>query len=306
MVAAPEGSSGDHQDAMTVRVLVTGADGQLGRPLVSTLATDPQMSVLGADRKRLDITDPASIAAVMTEFGPDVVVNCAAWTAVDAAEEDEAAATAVNGIAVGRLAQACADNGAWLVHLSTDYVFDGRARSPYPEDALPNPVSAYGRSKLAGEIAVQRELPDRHYIVRTAWLYGMYGQNFVRTILRALAQRGSVDVVDDQLGQPTYAPDLARQIQALIRRRPAAGIFHGTNSGMTSWYGFTRAIAEEAGIPDSAVRPTNSSAFPRPAIRPAYSVLGHGRWADVGIPQMRDWRSALVAAAGDGVLAVTH
>ena len=291
---------------MTVRVLVTGADGQLGRPLVSTLAADAQMSVLGVDRERLDVTDPASIAAVMTEFGPDVVVNCAAWTAVDAAEEHEAAATAVNGTAVGLVARACADNGAWLVHLSTDYVFDGRARSPYPEDALPNPVSAYGRSKLAGEIAVQRELPDRHYIVRTAWLYGLHGQNFVRTILRALAQRGSVDVVDDQLGQPTYAPDLARQIQALIRRRPTAGIFHGTNSGMTTWYGFTRAIVEEAGIPESAVRPTNSAAFPRPAIRPAYSVLGHGRWADVGIPLMRDWRSALDAAVRDGVLAAQH
>ena len=287
---------------MTTRVLVTGADGQLGRPLVLTLAQDPQMVVLGTDRHRLDITQPASIAAVMDEFGPDVVVNCAAWTAVDDAEAHEAEATAINGAAVGDLARACAATGAWLVQLSTDYVFDGRARAPYAEDAQPNPVSAYGRSKLAGEIACQGELPDHHYIVRTAWLYGMHGQNFVRTILRAIAQRGSVDVVDDQLGQPTYAPDLARQIQSLIRRRPAAGIFHGTNSGMTTWFGFTQAIVEAAGIPATVVRPTNTASFPRPAIRPAYSVLGHGRWADVGIPQMRDWRAALAGAADDGVL----
>ena len=287
---------------MSTRVLVTGADGQLGRPLVRILAEDPGMTVLGADRQRLDITDRTSIARVMADFAPDVIVNCAAWTAVDDAETHEDAATAVNGTAVAHLAQACASGRAWLLQMSTDYVFDGRAHSPYAEDAQPNPVSAYGRSKLAGELAVQRELPDRHYIVRTAWLYGMHGNNFVHTILRALAQRGSVDVVDDQLGQPTYADDLARQIRALISRKPGAGIFHGTNSGMTTWFGFTRAIAAEAGYPDSAVRPTNTAAFPRPAARPAYSVLGHGRWTDVGLPQMRDWRVALSAAVHDGVL----
>lgn len=261
------------------------------------------MTVHGMDREQLDITDPDSIAVAMSSVEPHVVVNCAAWTAVDEAEAHEAAATAVNGTAVGSLARACATAGSWLVQLSTDYVFDGRASSPYAEDARPNPVSAYGRSKLVGEIAVQEELPDRHYIVRTAWLYGLHGHNFVRTILRALAERGSVDVVDDQLGQPTYADDLAEQIRVLIERRPPPGIFHGTNSGRTTWFGFTRAIAEEAGYPDSAVRPTNTGAFPRPAARPAYSVLGHGRWADVGLHPMRDWRAALAAAAQRGVLA---
>jgi len=287
---------------MTTRVLVTGADGQLGHPLVQSLGRDPALTVLAVGRGRLDICDPASISAVMAEFEPEVVVNCAAWTAVDDAEADEQAATEVNGTAVAHLARACAVGGAWLVQMSTDYVFDGRAHTPYPEDAPPNPVSAYGRSKLVGELAAQDLLPDRHYIVRTAWLYGQHGQNFVRTILRALAQRGSVDVVDDQLGQPTYADDLAQQLHALIVRRPPAGIFHGTNAGMTSWYGFTCAIAEHVGLSPDAVRPTNSAMFPRPALRPAYSVLGHGRWADVGLPTMRDWRAALGAAAQAGVL----
>lgn len=283
-----------------MRVLVTGANGQLGSELVQLYAAHSGDEVLGIDLPELDITSTESVAHTVSEFKPDVVINCAAWTAVDAAEENEPAAMAVNGEGPEKLAAACRVTGAWLVQLSTDYVFSGEATTPYAEDAAPDPRSAYGRTKLAGEIAVQSMLPDAHYIVRTAWLYGHQGSNFVKTMLRLESERETIDVVDDQIGQPTYAADLAAQIVALVNARPAAGIFHGTNSGEVSWHGFTQEIFRQIGADPARVIAVTSEQFVRPAPRPAYSVLGHRRWAEVGLTEMRDWREAITEAMQRG------
>ena len=283
-----------------MRVLVTGANGQLGSELVALYAARSGDVVLGVDLPDVDITSESSVAAVFDSFSPDVVINCAAWTAVDAAEENEAGALAVNGEGPRVLARACRAAGAWLVQISTDYVFSGEATSPYAEDATPDPRSAYGRTKLAGEVAVREELPDKHYIVRTAWLYGHQGNNFVKTMLRLEKERETIDVVDDQVGQPTYAADLAAQIVALLDARPAAGIFHATNTGQVSWHGFTQEIFTLIGAKPARVIPVTSEQFVRPAPRPAYSVLGHQRWAEVGLSEMRDWRQAIAEAMQRG------
>ena len=283
-----------------MRVLVTGANGQLGSELVALFAARSGDDVLGADLPDVDLTSSDSVAAVFSSFSPDVVINCAAWTAVDAAEENEAGALAVNGEGPRVLARACSDAGAWLVQISTDYVFSGEATSPYEEDATPDPRSAYGRTKLVGEQAAIEELPDAHYIVRTAWLYGHQGSNFVKTMLRLESERETIDVVDDQVGQPTYAADLAAQIVALLDARPAAGTFHGTNSGEVSWHGFTQEIFQLIGADPARVIAVTSEQFVRPAPRPAYSVLGHRRWAEVGLPEMRDWREAIAEAMRRG------
>ena len=279
-----------------MRVLVTGANGQLGSELVELYSARSGDEVLGVDLPDVDITSESSVAAVFDSFSPDVVINCAAWTAVDAAEENEAGALAVNGEGPRVLARACRDAGAWLVQISTDYVFSGKATLPYAEDATPDPRSAYGRTKLAGEVAVREELPDRHYIVRTAWLYGHQGTNFVKTMLRLEKERETIDVVDDQVGQPTYAADLAAQIAVLLDARPSAGTFHGTNSGEVSWHGFTQEIFRLIGADPARVIAVTSEQFVRPAPRPAYSVLGHRRWTEVGLSEMRDWREAIAEA----------
>ena len=279
-----------------MRVLVTGANGQLGSELVELYAARFGDEVLGVDLPDVDITSESSVAAVFDSFSPDVVINCAAWTAVDAAEENEAGALAVNGEGPRVLARACSTVDAWLVQISTDYVFSGKATSPYAEDATPDPRSAYGRTKLAGEVAVREELPDRHYIVRTAWLYGHQGTNFVKTMLRLEKERETIDVVDDQVGQPTYAADLAAQIAVLLDARPSAGTFHGTNSGEVSWHGFTQEIFRLIGADPARVIAVTSEQFVRPAPRPAYSVLGHRRWTEVGLSEMRDWREAIAEA----------
>ena len=276
-----------------MRLLVTGSNGQLGSELVNLYAGRDGDEVLGVDLPNVDITDSESVAAVFASFSPDVVINCAAWTDVDAAEENEEAAFVVNAEGPRILAEACRDTGAWLVQISTDYVFSGDATEPYAEDAEPDPRSAYGRTKLAGERAVQQELPNAYYIVRTAWLYGREGSNFVKTMLRLEQERETIEVVDDQIGQPTYAGDLAAQIVALVDARPPVGIFHGTNSGEVFWHGFAQEIFRLIGADAKRVRAVTSEQFVRPAPRPAYSVLGHARWADIPMAPMRPWRDAL-------------
>jgi len=268
--------------------LVTGAGGMLGHDLLKVLP--PGGTALR--RRELDITDAEAVAAAVA--GHDLVFNAAGWTDVDGAEADEAAATLVNGTGVETLALACAKTGARLIHVSTDYVFAGDATEPYPEDGPINPINGYGRSKLAGERAVLEALPETGYVVRTAWLYGRHGKNFVATMLRLARERDTVDVVDDQLGQPTWSLDLARQLVALGSAPGApAGVYHGTSSGQTTWYGLAREIFATAGLDPERVRPTTTDRFVRPARRPAYSVLGHDRWALAGLSPLRDWKTAL-------------
>jgi dTDP-4-dehydrorhamnose reductase len=276
------------------RWLVAGAGGMLGRDLTALLVAEGVRHV-ALTRAELDLTDPAAVKAAVS--GYDVVANAAAWTDVDGAETHEDEASAINGAAVRNLAAACADSGARLLHLSTDYVFPGDATEPIAEHAPTAPLNAYGRSKLIGEQAVRELLPEAGYVVRTAWLYGRHGKNFVATILNAAAQREFLDVVDDQQGQPTSTPALARQLLALGRAahagRAPAGVYHGTCSGQTTWFGLARAAFELTGLDPERVRPTTSDKFARPAPRPAYSVLGHGRWAAAGLAPMPHWHDAL-------------
>jgi len=293
--------SGPGASGGTQHWLVVGAAGMLGHDVVE-LARAAGHAVLALDLPEVDITSPESVAAALDAAGPgpdgpDVVVNTAAYTAVDAAEQNEALALHVNGEGPRVLAEAVAGRTASrLVHISTDYVFSGDATTPYPEDAPPSPRSAYGRTKLAGERAVRSALPQRGFVVRTAWLYGQHGPNFVRTMLGLEASRPQVAVVDDQRGQPTWSRDLAAQVLALMGSPAPAGIYHGTSSGQTTWFGFTREIFRLLGADPERVVPTTTQAFPRPAPRPAYSVLGHDRWAQVGLAPIRDWQSALAEA----------
>lgn len=295
-MAAAEGLDPGGEVTAVARWLVVGANGQLGHDLLEVLANAGH-EVVGMDLPEIDITSDASVAAALAAAEPDVVVNAAAYTAVDAAEDDEATALRVNGDGPAVLAAAvAAAPGVRLVHVSTDYVFDGSATSPYAEDEPVNPASAYGRTKAAGEQAVLTALPDRGYVVRTAWLYGVNGNNFVKTMLRLEQGHETLSVVDDQRGQPTWSRDLARQIEALASADAPAGVYHGTSSGDTTWHGFTQEIFRLAGHDPERVLPTTTDKFPRPAPRPAYSVLGHQRWADAGLAPIRSWDEALAEA----------
>lgn len=276
--------------------LVTGAGGMLAQDVLARLDA-AGIPAVAATRTDLDITDPASVRAALTAHRPAVVVNCAAWTAVDDAEAREDEALRINGDGPRHLAEACAETGTVLLQVSTDYVFAGDAEKPYAEDAPTSPRSAYGRTKLAGEEAVLAVLPETGYVVRTAWLYGAGGGNFLRTMIKLEGVKDTLDVVDDQRGQPTWTADLADRLvslgQGALAGTAPAGVYHGTSGGETTWYGFTRAIFEQLGADPERVRPTTSEAFVRPAPRPAYSVLGHDRWAAAGIEPIGDWREAL-------------
>ena len=268
----------------------------LGRDLVAAL---DGRAVTALGRDDLDITDATAVASVVR--GHDVIINAAAYTKVDDAEADEEAATLINGTAVGYLADAAVREGATLVQVSTDYVFDGSSTAPYAEETPLAPVSAYGRSKAVGERLLAAS-GAHHYLVRTAWLYGEHGPNFPKTMLRLARTNPTLTVVDDQIGQPTWTRDLAAQIVALVDSDAPAGTYHGTNSGSASWYGFAREVFTNAGLAPDRVEPVDSAQFVRPASRPAFSVLGHERWSDSGIAPMRDWKSALAEAQRSGVL----
>ncbi|MFC9559091.1 dTDP-4-dehydrorhamnose reductase [Agromyces sp. NPDC056965] len=280
-----------------MRYLVTGAAGMLGRDLQTALAG---RDVTALSRAEFDVTDAASVRSIVG--GHDVIINCAAYTKVDAAEADEDAAYAINATGVGTLATAAADAGAKLVSISTDYVFNGSATSPYAEDGTREPISAYGRTKAAGEELALDRHPDGTYIVRTAWLYGAHGPNFAKTMLRLARTKESWAVVDDQIGQPTWTADLAAQIVLMLDSNAPTGIYHGTNSGQTTWFDFARAVLEERGIDPSRITRTDSASFALPAPRPSYSVLGHDAWSRAALPEMRDWRAALSAASADGAI----
>jgi dTDP-4-dehydrorhamnose reductase len=277
-----------------MRWLVTGATGMLGMDLVRLLRARGE-AVTAASRAMLDVTSPAAVADAVA--GHDAVVNSAAWTAVDDAEDHEAEATLVNGEAPRFLARAARVHGARLVHVSTDYVFDGSASAPYAEDAATRPASAYGRSKAAGEKALHEELPGAHLLVRTAWLYGAHGACFPRTITRLARERGTVEVVDDQVGQPTWTRDVAELIARLVLSGAPDGTYHATSSGQASWFDFAREVVAAAGLDPALVHPATSQQSPRAAPRPPYSVLGHDALTRNGIEPIGDWRHRWRAAA---------
>ena len=270
------------------RVLVTGATGMLGTDLCVALS---QHEVTALSRVELDVCDPDAVAAAVS--GHHVVINAAAYTKVDDAETHEDEAYRVNALGAENIARAAATCGARMIHVSTDYVFDGRATSPYAEDAPRNPISAYGRTKAAGEERVLAAHPLGTAIVRTAWLHGAHGPNFVDTIRRLATERETLSVVDDQQGQPTWSRDVAHRLVELVDLGVPAGIFHATNSGQTTWWGLARAIFELTGLDPQRVEATDSSNFVRPAPRPAYSVLGHDGWSRIGLAPMRSWFDAL-------------
>ncbi|MDP9377454.1 MAG: dTDP-4-dehydrorhamnose reductase [Actinomycetota bacterium] len=270
-----------------MRVLITGAEGMLGHDL-SRAVRGGEHEVVELDRTQLDVTEGARTREVIAEARPDVVINCAAWTDVDGAEASEAEATAVNGDGAGNVAAAAYGAGAFVVQVSTDYVFDGRADSPYSERAETNPLSAYGRSKLAGEHAVRKAAPEAHAIVRTSWLFGVAGPNFVATMLRLGAERHEVTVVSDQIGRPTYTGHLAAALVAIAEQRPI-GVLHVAGEGSCSWFDLAVATFERAGV-DCAVRPGSTAELGRPAPRPLYSVLGLTR---PETPALAPWQEGL-------------
>jgi dTDP-4-dehydrorhamnose reductase len=265
-----------------MRLLITGAAGMLGRDLAGAARDAVALS-----RAELDITDADAVRASVRAAEPDVVFNCAAYTDVDGAEASGEAAMAVNAEGAGNVARAASECGAWTIHVSSDYVFDGSKRAPYVESDQPRPLSRYGESKHAGERAVAGAAPDRHTIVRSSWLFGVHGPCFPATIMRLAAERDQLTVVEDQVGCPTFTVHLAGALVTLASD-PPPGIVHVPGSGQCSWHEFARAIVDAAGLA-CEVKPGRTADLGRPAPRPAYSVLGSEREA----PRLPDWRDGL-------------
>ena len=277
-----------------MNILVTGANGQLGREMQRLGAVSPN-NYLFTDVAELDITDAAAVSACVAEHGIDAIVNCAAYTNVERAEEDEAAADLLNRQAVENLARAAAEAGALLVHVSTDYVFDGRASEPYTEESPTAPLGAYGRTKRAGEEAVVKA-GCRYLILRTAWLYSEYGNNFLKTMLRLTAERESLNVVFDQVGTPTYAGDLALAIFSILEGgldRGNEGIYHFSDEGVCSWYDFAVEIARATGRNRCRIAPCRTAEYPTKAPRPAYSVLDKSKLKQTFGIEIPHWRESM-------------
>ncbi|MCM3763498.1 dTDP-4-dehydrorhamnose reductase [Neobacillus niacini] len=274
-----------------MKVIVTGAAGQLGQDVLLELERKNHQAI-GTDRDDLDITIEGDVQAFIAEVKPDVILHCAAYTNVDAAEADEETAYRVNGLGTKNLALAAKQIGAKMLYISTDYVFDGTGTEPYEVDDPTKPLGAYGRTKLAGEEFVQ-ELLEQFFIVRTAWVFGAYGHNFVKTMLRLGKERGEVGVVHDQVGSPTYTVDLAKFMVELMETEKY-GIYHATNSGVCSWYEFAVEIFKQAGL-NVKVNPLTTEQFPRPAARPKYSVLSKKKIEAQGFTPLPNWQDALTA-----------
>jgi dTDP-4-dehydrorhamnose reductase len=269
-----------------MRILITGAGGMLGQDVARAVLADGHEAI-SLPRASLDISDAGAVSAAVAAAAPDAVINCAAWTDVDGAETAEPAAHAVNGPGAGHVAAAAAGAGAWTVHVSSDYVFDGRKREPYLESDAVRPLSAYGRSKLAGEQAVAEAAPDAHTVVRSAWLFGAGGKCFPKTIQRLASERDQLSIVADQVGCPTFTGHLAPALVTLAVRRPP-GLLHVAAGDQCSWFGFAQAIVAASGL-ECDVRPIATEEYPVPATRPAYSVLRSER----GAPLLPGWRAGL-------------
>ena len=277
-----------------MRIIVTGANGQLGQELVNLPGLEQSgIAILGFARGGLDVTNLQSCREAVKSYQPDAVIHCAAYTAVDKAETEREQAFLINAEGTRNIALAAKEFGAKLICVSTDYVFEGTASQPYAERDETKPRTVYGKSKLAGE---QEALAvgGRVFIVRTSWVYGKYGRNFVQTIIELAQTRDQIQVVTDQLGSPTYTLDLAAFLIQLAQT-DKYGIYHATGSGVCSWYQFAQAIIEEKGLKRVELLPCTTADFPRPAPRPAYSVLKHGEIQRQGFKDLRHWRAALTA-----------
>ena len=278
-----------------MNILVTGANGQLGREMQRLSAVSPNNYTF-TDVAELDVTDAGAVRQAVAQTRAEVIVNCAAYTNVERAEEDEAAADRLNRGAAENLARAAEANGATLIHVSTDYVFDGTAHTPYREDMATSPLGAYGRTKLAGEEAVKAS-GCRYLILRTAWLYSEYGNNFLKTMLRLTSERETLRVVFDQVGTPTYAGDLALAIFSLIETGRYAGnegVYHFTDEGVCSWYDFAVEIAAAAGHGTCRIIPCHTSEYPTKATRPAYSVLDKSKIKETFGLEIPHWRESML------------
>ncbi len=278
-----------------MKILVTGAAGQLGRELLLMLRAAGE-EVVGIDRQELDLSRTETVAEGIAAYGADWVIHCAAYTQVDKAEEERELAFRINRDAAGAVARGAREAGSRLLHVSTDFVFDGGQSHPYREDDTPNPLGVYGRSKWEGEQAVREALPEA-VILRTAWVYGVHGHNFVKTMLRLAAERDELRVVDDQIGTPSWTADIARAIRALMAA-DVSGTWHFTNEGVASWYDFAESIlrlGRELGFPVKArrVRPISTSGFPTPAKRPPFSVLSKQKIRTVLGHDIPHWRHSL-------------
>jgi dTDP-4-dehydrorhamnose reductase len=284
-----------------VRVLITGAGGQVAKALVGTGPSS--MTLLATSHKELDITDAAAVSSYVRHHSPDIIINAAAHTAVDRAESEPELARRVNCDGPRHLAIAAREAGARLLHISTDFVFDGASSTPYRPDAATNPLGVYGATKLAGERAVLESLPGRSVVIRTAWVYAAQGSNFVRTMLRVMQNNGAVRVVADQVGTPTAAPALAQTLWKILEKPQISGVHHWTDAGVASWYDFAVAIAEEGAqlglVPDNVtVTPIATAEYPTPARRPAYSVLDKTSLVSFGLVPIH-WRQRLRGVLGE-------
>ena len=255
-----------------MNILITGCNGQLGNEMQLLEKENPQHTYFNTDVAELDITNQQAIETFVAENAIDGIVNCAAYTAVDKAEDNEALCQLLNAEAPAYLAHAMGKRDGWMIQISTDYVFDGTNHTPYTEDEDTCPNSVYGKTKLVGELNVQK-LCERSMIIRTAWLYSTFGNNFVKTMIRLGKEKPELGVIFDQIGTPTYARDLARVIMTAINKGIVPGIYHFSNEGVISWYDFTKAIHRLAGITSCHVRPLHTAEYPTPATRPHYSVL---------------------------------
>ena len=277
---------------MKFNILITGCNGQLGNELQLLEQQYPEHRFLNTDVQELDITDQRAIEAFVEDNNIDGIVNCAAYTAVDKAEENEALCTLLNAEAPAWLAHAIGRRGGWMIQVSTDYVFDGTRHTPYTEDEETCPDSVYGRTKLVGELNVLKLCP-KSVIIRTAWLYSSFGNNFVKTMIRLGKERTELGVIFDQIGTPTYARDLAKTIMAIIEKGIVPGTYHFSDEGVCSWYDFTKAIHRMAGITSCQVRPLHTSEYPTPANRPHYSVLDKTKIKNTYGIEIPHWEESL-------------
>lgn len=275
---------------MSMKILVTGAKGQLGTDLMNELAKRG-LTGIGVDVDEMDITDAAACRRVISQSGADAVIHCAAYTAVDAAEDQVELCRKINGEGTRNVAQACHDVDMKMMYISTDYVFDGEGTRPWEPDDERAPLNVYGQTKYEGELAVE-ELIEKYFTVRIAWVFGVGGKNFIKTMLRLGKERGAVSVVDDQVGSPTYTYDLARLLVDMIQT-DHYGRYHATNEGLCSWYEFANEIFHQAGMDDVKVTPVSSSEFPAKAKRPANSRMSKEKLSENGFERLPSWQDAL-------------